>query len=125
MYWSFSKVTFRHARTSTITVSTLGPPSQEYRDIFLWLEKEILAIHRLIPNLLISEATPERDFEYYGEADPERTASAFVPANIFKIAFRNTSPVSWDVHAHHPTDQDVYVTIEGSDEVVIRAFLSM
>jgi hypothetical protein len=123
--WKFSKAPFRHARVSTVTVSTMGSPSPVHREVFLWLEKNIQAIRSLVPNLLTEEAKFEGKTECYGEADPEQAAIAFAPENIFWIELRGDEPVLWDIHAHHPTEQDVYVTIEGSDEIVTRAFLSM
>jgi len=124
-FWIFSKAPFRHARVSMVKVQTKGPPSKEFRDIFLWLENKIPTIQRLVPDLLIAEAKPERDIECYGEANPERAAAAFLPANIFRIEFRDKDPVFWSINAHHPTEQDVYLTVEGSDEVITRAYLSM
>jgi hypothetical protein len=124
-FWIFSKAPFRPTRISTVTAQTKGPPSPEHRELFQWLEKNIDSIRSLVPDLLIAEAKPDRDIECYGEADPERAAIAFASENIFRVELLKSDPVLWKIHAHHPTEQDVYITVEGKDEVVTRAYLSM
>jgi hypothetical protein len=123
--WTFSKAPFQHARSSTVKVRSLGQPSSECREMFLWLERNILTIRDIVPDLLIEEAKFNNKTECYGEVDAERAAVAFAPEGIFCVEFLEEQPEQWEIRSYHPIDQDVYVTIQGSNETVTRAFLSM
>ena len=123
--WTFSKAPFQHTPSSTVKVRSLGQPSSECREMFLWLERNILTIRDIVSDLLVEEAKFNNKTECFGEVDAARATVAFAPEGIFCVEFLDERPEKWAILAHHPTDQDVYVTIQGHNEMVNRAFLSM
>jgi hypothetical protein len=124
-FWRFSKVPFRPARSGTVEVMTLKAPTPERREIFQWLERNISSIRESIPTLLMEEAKSEGTIECYGEPDPTKAVAVFVPENICDVHLTEMDPGLWEIRAFHPTQQDVCITVRGSNGSVIRAFMFM